>query len=271
MGMLGGSCSKCCTKDGLKCYVPANTHGACCKLDGTCSIEAECDCDTDSGEAFRVGRTCEACAPCLIECDGVEYISPTSVSITLSASEVIQDPRDGELPFSLGDARDWIDGLTINLSTNAPVSGREIYHFVSCNRAGNGQYEIPFYQNWERQQNNWGARVNVCDENEQALELFEYYNYKSTLFPDRSYITGDYDGFKYFTIEDRTPLGGVRRFYAQKSCGTTLMVIPSTQFEIWAYWIRYPENVLYPTGRAQLFFTGQAVLEFTPVLRNPLP
>lgn len=63
MAMLGGSCSKCCGPDGLKCYVPAATHGACCKLDGTCSIEAECDCDTDSGESFIVGETCEACPP----------------------------------------------------------------------------------------------------------------------------------------------------------------------------------------------------------------
>lgn len=72
MAMLGGSCSKCCTKDGLKCYVPANTHGACCKIDGTCSIEAECDCDTDSGEVFNVGETCEACAKC---CDDLESLA----------------------------------------------------------------------------------------------------------------------------------------------------------------------------------------------------
>lgn len=57
MAMLGGSCSKCC--GGLKCYVPADTHGACCKLDGTCSIEAECDCDTENGEVFSVGLECE--------------------------------------------------------------------------------------------------------------------------------------------------------------------------------------------------------------------
>lgn len=67
MGMLGGKCSKCC--GGLKCYVPANTdgantdgantHGACCKLDGTCSIEAQCDCDTASGEFFNAGHSCE--------------------------------------------------------------------------------------------------------------------------------------------------------------------------------------------------------------------
>lgn len=104
MAMLGGSCSKCCTKDGLKCYVPASTRGACCKLDGTCSIEAECDCDTGNGEVFNIGRTCEACPKCpeqdqwpsyvLMDCDTVftERVPETYSGQCLDAIEQYFSP-----------------------------------------------------------------------------------------------------------------------------------------------------------------------------------
>jgi hypothetical protein len=63
MAMLGGSCSKCCTKDGLKCYVPADDFGQCCKLsDGSCQNVRSCEClDGDAPANFYPGQECGDC------------------------------------------------------------------------------------------------------------------------------------------------------------------------------------------------------------------
>lgn len=94
MAMLGGECSKCCTR-GLKCYVPESKAGACCKLsDGSCSVEAECDCDTSAGDRFSRG---EPCAFCRRYCATVSQFSRACVVLTEEPSII-----DGQ-PFHGGD------------------------------------------------------------------------------------------------------------------------------------------------------------------------
>lgn len=124
--MLGGSCSKCC--GGLKCYVPASTHGACCKLDGTCSIEAECDCDTDSGEAFRVGEGCEACTHCTIPRSSIvgSQIELTILSVS------VKSPRLGFSVASFGGCSD----ADIESQFNAVQPKTFLYSFADFRELG---------------------------------------------------------------------------------------------------------------------------------------
>ena len=60
MGMLGGKCSECCGTKTKRCYAPKDTSGSCKRIsDGTCSVESRCDCDTDGGDSYDPGGSCE--------------------------------------------------------------------------------------------------------------------------------------------------------------------------------------------------------------------
>lgn len=95
--MLGGGCSKCCTKDGLKCYVPADDFGQCCKLsDGSCQNVRSCEClDGDAAANFYPGQECGDCYRYCRDSTTVRDCVVTNTPIPEEVDNAVEVPPGG--------------------------------------------------------------------------------------------------------------------------------------------------------------------------------